>query len=63
MGEPEVTMTLGDVERRHLDPPARAHKARQAMARRARIVLAGESGLENKAICAEVSVNADIVSK
>ena len=52
-----------DAERRELESLARAHKTGQAMARRARIVLAAAAGLENKAICAEVGADANTVGK
>ena len=42
---------------------ARAQKTGQALARRARIVLAAASGMENKAICAEVGADANTVGK
>ena len=50
-------------ERRELEALARAQKTGQALARRARIVLAAASGLENKAICADVGADANTVSK
>jgi len=54
---------LSAAERRELESLARAHKAGQAMARRARIVLAAAAGLENRAICAEVGADANTVGK
>jgi transposase len=63
MGKPAVTIALSEAERRELESLARAHKTGQAMARRARIVLAAASGLENKAIGAEVGADANTVSK
>ena len=63
MGKPAVSIALSPAERRELESLARAHKTGQAMARRARIVLAAASGLENKAICAEVEADANTVSK
>jgi transposase len=63
MGKPAVTIALSEAERRELESLARAHKTGQAMARRARIVLAAAAGLENKAICAEVGADANTVSK
>src|SRR4051812_42558075 len=62
MGKPAVTIRLSEAERRELESLARAHKTGQAMARRARIVLAA-AGLENKAIGAEVGADANTVSK
>ncbi len=52
-----------ETERRVLESLARAQMTGQAMARRARIVLAATSGLENKAICAEVGADANTDSK
>ncbi|RKK01981.1 IS630 family transposase, partial [Pseudoroseomonas wenyumeiae] len=63
MGKPAVTIGLSEAERRELESLARAHKTGQAMARRARIVLAAASGLENKTIGAEVGADANTVSK
>jgi transposase len=63
MGKVAVAVALSETERRELESLARAHKTGQAMARRARIVLAAASGLENKAICAEVGADANTVSK
>jgi transposase len=63
MGKPAVSIALSAAERRELESLARAHKTGQAMARRARIVLAAAAGLENKAICAEVGADANTVSK
>jgi FixJ family two-component response regulator len=63
MGKPAVAIELSAVERRELEALARAHKTGQAMARRARIVLAAVAGLENKAICGEVGADANTVSK
>lgn len=63
MGKPAVTIVPNETERRELESLARAHKTGQAMARRARIVLAAAAGLENKAICAEVGADANTVSK
>ena len=63
MGKPAVLIALSADERRELESLARACKTGQAMARRARIVLAAAAGLENKAICAEVGADANTVSK
>ena len=63
MGKPAVSIVLSAAERRELESLARAHKTGQAMARRARIVLAAATGLENRAICAEVSADANTVGK
>ena len=63
MGKAAVAIALSAAERRELDSLARAQKTGQAMARRARIVLAAAAGLENKAICTEVGADANTVSK
>jgi transposase len=63
MGKPAVSIAPNASERRELEPPARAHKTGQAMARRARIVPAAAAGLENKAVSAEVGADANTVSK
>lgn len=63
MGKPAVSIALSEAERRELKSLARAHKTGQAMARRARIVLAAAAGLENRAICTEVSADANTVGK
>ena len=63
MGKPAVAIELSEVERRELVSLARAQKTGQAMARRARIVLAAATGLENKAICTEVGADANTVGK
>ena len=63
MGKLAVAIELSASERRELESLARAHKTGQAMARRARIVLAAAGGLENKVICAEVGADANTVSK
>ncbi len=63
MGKPAVAIELSLTERRELQSLARARKTGQAMARRARIILAASAGLENKAICVEVGVDANTVGK
>src|SRR5512144_171850 len=63
MGKPAVAIALRADERRELESLARAQKTGQAMARRARIVLAAAAGLENKAIGIEVGADANTVSK
>ena len=63
MGKPAVSIALSEAERQELESLARAHKTGQAMARRARIVLAAAAGLENKSICAEVGADANTVGK
>ena len=63
MGKAAVAIELSVAELRELQSLARAQKTGQAMARRARIVLAAAAGLENKIICAEQSVDANTVGK
>lgn len=63
MGKAAVAIELTASERRELESLARAQKTGQAMARRAWIVLAAASGLENKAICVEVGADANAVGK
>jgi transposase len=63
MGKIAVALELSESEHRELQSLARAHKTGQAMARRARIVLAAASGMENKAICVEVGADANTVGK
>ena len=63
MGRAAAAIELTASERRELESLARARKTGQALARRARIVLAAASGPENKAICAEVGADANTVSK
>ena len=58
-----MAIDLTAPERRELESLARAHRTGQAMARRARIVLAAAAELENKAICAEVGADASTVLK
>jgi transposase len=63
MGKLAVAIELSVAECRELQSLARAQKTGQAMARRARIVLAAAAGLENKAICVEVGADANTVGK
>jgi transposase len=63
MGKPAVAIELSLAERGELQSLARAQKTGQAMARRARIVLAAAAGMENKAICIEVGADANTVGK
>ena len=51
-----VEIVLDDVERRELTALTRKHGAPQALATRARIVLAAAEGLDNKAIAAKVGI-------
>lgn len=63
LGKAAVAIELTALERREVKSLARAQKTGQAMARRARIVLAAASGLENKAICVEGGADANTVGK
>ena len=63
MGKAAVAIELSLAERGELESLARAQKTGQAMARRARIVLAAAAGLENKAICGDVGGDANTVGK
>lgn len=63
MGKPAVAIELSAAERRELEGLARRRKTSQGLARRARIVLAAAEGLENKAIVAELGVDANTVGK
>lgn len=63
MGKAAVAIELTAPERRELESLAPAHRTGQAMARRARIVLAAAAGLENKAICAAVGADANTILK
>jgi transposase len=51
-----VAIVLDDAERRELTALTRKHGAPQALAERARIVLAAAAGLNNKEIAAKVGV-------
>ena len=62
MGRAAAVIVLSATERAELDSLARAHKTGQAMARRARIVLAA-AGRENKAICGEVGAQGNAGGK
>jgi len=63
MGKPAVSIVLSDNERSELLALSRARKSQQALAQRARIVLAAADGLENIAICAKLHVVANTVAK
>ncbi len=63
MGKAAIAIELSLLERQELLSLARAQKTGQAMARRARIVLAAASGSDNKAICLEVGADANTVGK
>lgn len=63
MGKAAVAIELSEAERLELRSLARAQKTGQAMARRARIVLAAAAGPENQAICVEVGADANTVGK
>ena len=51
MGRTAIGVHLSEAERSELLRLARAQKTGQALARRARIILAAAEGLEDKAIC------------
>jgi hypothetical protein len=51
VGKPAVAIGLSVSERRDLVSPAQAQKTGQAMARRARIVLAAAAGLQKPIVC------------
>jgi transposase len=63
MGKPAVSIVLSEDERSALLALSRARKSQQALAQRARIVLAAADGLENIAICAKLNVVANTVAK
>ena len=63
MGRTAAEIALSEAERRALLSLARAQKTGQALARRARIVLAAADGLENKAICERVEASQNTVGK
>jgi transposase len=63
MGKTAIAIELSAAERRELLSLARAQKTGQALARRARIVLAAADGLENKAICEQVDASENTVGK
>jgi transposase len=63
MGKVAVAIKLGEDERGELLSLARGLKTGQALAKRARIVLAAAGGLENKAICEQVEASNNTVGK
>jgi FixJ family two-component response regulator len=63
MAKAAVAIELNEAERRELESLARARKTGQALARRARIVLAAAAGPENKEICVELGADANTVGK
>ena len=63
MGKAAVSISLSDVERAELERLVRGQKTGQALARRARIVLAAAEGQENKDICGLVGADANTVGK
>src|SRR5947199_9546428 len=62
-GRPTATLVLSDDERETLQRWARRPKSAQALALRARIVLACAEGATNKDVAAEFSVTAQMVGK
>ena len=63
MGKAAVGIKLTVAERRELDGLAGRRRTAQGLARRARIVLLAADGLENRAICAALDVDANTVGK
>ena len=63
MGKPAVAITLSEGERSELERLVRGQKTGQALARRARIVLAAAEGRENKEICVLIGAQANTVGK
>jgi transposase len=63
MGKPAVAIELSGAERFALEALARRRKTAQGLARRARIVLAAASGLENKAIVETLGIDANTVGR
>jgi len=62
-GRPLAVLTLEDRDRETLGRWARRPKTAQALAQRARIVLAAAEGRSNEAVAAELSLSAHTVSK
>src|SRR5580658_2679891 len=63
MGKPAAAIDLSAAERIELESLARGQKTGQALARRARIVLAAAEGRENQDICSLVGADASTVGK
>jgi transposase len=63
MGKPAAAIDLSAAERIELESLARGQKTGQALARRARIVLAAAEGRENQDICSLVGADANTVGK
>jgi transposase len=63
MGRTAIGVHLSEAERSELLRLARAQKTGQALARRARIILAAAEGLEDKAICEQVEASENTVGK
>src|SRR5919109_5239223 len=62
-GRPTAKLVLSDEERQTLQRWARRPTSAQALALRAKIVLACAEGASNKAVAAEFSVTAQMVGK
>ena len=62
-GRPKAELMLTDDERRELERVARRAKSAQALALRARIVLACADGISNKDVAARLGVSAPTVTK
>jgi transposase len=63
MSKTAIAIELSEAERSQLLRLARAQKTGQALARRARIVLAAADGVENKTICEQVEASENTVGK
>jgi transposase len=62
-GRPKAGLELTDAERAQLEQWARRAKSAQALARRARIVLACGGGKDNKAVAAELGIGEHMVAR
>src|SRR5436190_3028546 len=62
-GRPKAELTLSDVERQTLQRWTRRAKTAQALALRARIVLACAEGMDSKAVATSVGVTESTVGK
>jgi transposase len=60
---PAVAIELSDFERRELEGLTRRRRTAQGLARRAQIVLAAASGMENKRIASDLGTDPSTVSK